>query len=440
MTPAFSGGFAGRQLASTALAAVIALAIGPVAAHAQTYGQLLDSEIPLSTQTGRNQGVNERSRPELEPQGVPVGGVRVYPEIGVGVGYTSNVLGAESGGEGDFYVAALPKVQLRSDWGRHSLNATASYEGRRFFDTSRKNEDGYLASVSGQLDILQRSSVVGTASIRRIYEDQTAGSFPENGGGSIAIDQKLLLLRGTHFFNRLGLTLSTDYNDLNYQPTVTTTGQELDLDFRDHSVTRVSGRAEYELSPDNAVFGQATYRRTTYDIRNVPNDRTSDEWRIGVGAIADITSLIRVAGAVGYFRRTYANPIFAPIGDISVDMRADYYLSPLTTISGVFTRQVEEATVTGSSGYLSTRTGLRIDHELMRNLIPYAFVDRFSEDYKGIDRKDQRWRIGVGAQYRPSRSWRVDFDLGYFTRDSKGERRGPNINELRSLITLKYQL
>lgn len=105
---------------------------------------------------------------------------------------------------------------------------------------------------------------------------------------------------------------------------------------------------EYALSPDNAVFVQGTYRHTDYDMKTTTANRTSDEWRAGVGAIADVSSLIRIAGAVGYFRRTYDNPAFDSIGDLDVDFRLDYYVSPLTTVSTVFTRQLEEAIVAGS--------------------------------------------------------------------------------------------
>ncbi len=429
---------AGLTLLAVVVAVVVAFAALPASVQAQTYGQLLDSEIPLSTQTGRNQGVNDRYKPELRQQGIPVGGFDAYAEAAGGIGYTSNVIGVENGATGDFYAAFEPRLRLRSQWSRHSLTATAAYEGKRYFDTSQKDEDGYLFSVNGNLDLLERGSLLGVASIRRTYEDKTAGSFPINGGGSIAVDKKRVLLRGTHAFNQLRLTVSTDYNDFNYHSTVTTTGQQLDLDYRDHSVSRASARFEYSLSPDNAVFGQATYRRTEYERRNTRSDRTSDEWRASVGAIADVTSFLRVAGAVGYFHRTYSNPAFKTVGDIDVDLQWDYYLTPLTTVSGVVTRQLEEASVTGSSGFISTRVGMRVDHELLRNLVLYALWDRVSDKFKGIDRDDERWNFGVGTLYQPNRDFTVDVSVGYVTRDSVGTGRGPNVDELRSLITLKF--
>ncbi|MCC6828168.1 MAG: outer membrane beta-barrel protein [Novosphingobium sp.] len=412
--------------------------IVPTKARAQTYGPLLDSEIPLSTQTGRNRGVDDRARPELRQQGLPLGGFRAFPQIGGGIGFTSNVVGSEQGARSDGYAAATARLDLRSQWSRHDLSVTGAYDGQRYFQTSAKNENGYLAAINGNLDVFDRSSLAASASLRRRYEDQTAASFPASGGGSVAIDQTSLMLRGTHALNQLRITGSGDYNDFRYGRSVTLSGQRLDLGFRDHWVARMSGRLEYALSPDNAVFVQGTYRHTDYDMKTTTANRTSDEWRAGVGAIADVSSLIRIAGAVGYFRRTYDNPAFDSIGDLDVDFRLDYYVSPLTTVSTVFTRQLEEAIVAGSSGYMATHVGARVDHELLRNLIPYAYVDWVKESFRGADRDDRRWVAGLGAGYQPNRRWSVDFSASYVSRDSSGLQRGPRIKELRSLLTLKY--
>jgi hypothetical protein len=417
----------------------IATLTAPHAAHAQVFGQLLESEIPLETQTGRNRGVRERQRPESSPQGLPAGGFRIYPEIGGGGGYTDNVVGAEIDQRSDAFVDVQSRLTARSQWARHSLIATASYDGRRFINTPRRNEDGFLLSVDSVLEIVGDSQVAASLSYRRTFEQQTEGSFPANGGGAIGVNQPRALVRGSWALNRLRLTGSTDVNRFEYLPTVTAAGRPLDLGFRDRTVTRGSGRAEFELTPDNAVFGQATYRRTDYDLKNALTDRSSDEWRVLGGAIADVTNLIRLAGAVGYFHRTYDNPLFGSIGGLALDVRADYFLTPLTTISAIASRQVEEAVVVGSPGYLSTRVGARVDHELLRNLIPYALVEYADEPFREVDRQDRRFRIAAGADWTLRRTWAVTPTIDYISRTSRGAQSGPSINELRALISVRIR-
>jgi hypothetical protein len=411
----------------------------PAPAAAQFYGQLLESEIPLKTITGRNLGVRDRPKPELDQIGLPLGSFHVFPSLAGGVGYTSNVVGAETSSRGDGYAEIKPEVAIRSDWTRHSLNAILSYDGQRYFNTKAKNQDGFLARVDGQFDIHDESSVFGSVSYRRTYEDQQEATFPANGGGAISVEQPQALVRATYVANRVRWTASADYNGFTYGDTVSTTGARLDLSFRNRDVYRGSVRAEYILGKDNSVFAQATYRRTDYRTSDLTNDRTSNEWRVGLGAIADVTNLLRIAGGVGYYHRTYDNKaIYRSVGGLAVDLRADYYLTQLTTITAILSRQLEEAAVTGSSGYVATRYGARVDHELLRSLIPYVFADRFVSAFKGVDREDRSWDAGVGVDYKLSRYVMLAPYASYVARTSSGLNRGPDINEFRGLIMVKY--
>ncbi|PZU07021.1 outer membrane beta-barrel protein [Sphingomonas sp.] len=419
--------------------AVMAGAIWPTAASAQFYGQLLESEIPLKTVTGRNLGVRDRVKPELEQIGLPMGSFHVYPSVLAGVGYTSNVVGAEVSSRADGYGEIKPEVIVRSDWARHALTATVSYDGQRYFNTKAKNQNGFLAKADGTIDIHDQSSIFGSASYRRTYEDQQEATFPANGGGAIAVRQPQALLRATYVSNRVRWTASADYNGFTYGDTISTTGARLDLSFRNRDVYRGSARVEYLLGQDNSVFAQGTYRRTDYRTTSAIDDRTSDEWRVGVGAIADVTNLMRIAGGIGYYHRTYDNKtVFHSVGGLAVDLRADYYLTQLTTITAIVSRQLEEAAVTGSSGYVATRYGARVDHELLRNLIPYLFADRFTSKFKGVDRDDRSWDAGGGVDYKLNRAWMVTVSGTYVSRVSHGTDRGPNINEFRGSVALKF--
>lgn len=438
-----------RRKHSAALAGVIGAGVAsclPLAdARAQdylpqVYQPLLDSEIPLTTQTGRNQGVAERPHPELDAQGLPLGGFRAYPEIMTGIGYTSNVVGAENGARSDGFILVRPQLQLRSQWANHSLIATASYDGRRYFDTPQKNHDGYDFNLNGRVDVSKEGQIFLNADARRIYEDQTSGNFPQNGGGAIALDVTSLGARAVQRLNRFILTASADHNHFDFNPTVTTTGVKLNLDYRDYSVDRASTRIEYQLSPDNAVFTQFTYKHTSYSLHALSTDRSGNEWRASVGAIADVTSLLRVAGGVGYFWRSYDNPTLKRISSLNVDVQATYYLSPLTTISGTLTRELEEAAVNNSSGFIMTRGMLRIDHELLRNLRPFAYGSLEADDFKDIDRNDRLINLGVGLLYDPNRYLSLSGELAYINRQSNGVDSGPRFDEMRALITARAKL
>ncbi|MBB3695755.1 outer membrane beta-barrel protein [Sphingomonas sp. BK580] len=432
-----------RSAAANASLVGVLLAAGaawPCAADAQVFGQLLDSEIPLTTQTGRNQGVLERPKPELAPIGLPLGSFRLYPDVSAGVGVTTNVVGASVDARSDTFATFSPQLTLRSDWGRHQLNGIVNYSAVRYRWTSPRDEDAFLAELSGRLDVVGESQISGAASYRRTYESQQEANFPVNGAGSVAVDQARGMLRAAVVTNRLRWTFSGDLNTFRYGDTISTTGARLDLSFRDRDVYRGTVRAEYQLSPDNSIFAQGTYRRTDYVTTNELDDRTSSEWRGGIGAIADVSELLRVAGGIGYFRRTYANPVFVPIGGIAIDLRADYYLSPLTTISAVVSRQPEDAAVRGSPGYIASRTGLRVNHELLRSLVPYIGLDYFTGTFKNFNRKDTGIIALGGFDYTLNRRWVLSLDANYSSRQSSGTQRAPGINEFRALTSMKFRI
>lgn len=428
------------RMASAVLALVGSAILFSPGARAQAFGEILDSEIPLSTKTGRNLGVQDRSFEALTPQGIPAGGFRVFPAVELATGYTSNVLGAEQSREGDIYAQLGLDVIARSDWSRHALTGTFSYDGRRYADTSAKNENRYVAQLSGKFDIVGESKIEANVARRRSYEDQFVGSFPATGGGAIAIDQTTAMLRGTYLLNRLRMTGSADYNRLTFSDTVTTTGTVLPQAFRDRKILRGSARLEYLLTRDNAVFAQFSYRDTRYDIKSGIDNRSSKEWRASVGAIADLTSLIRVAFGVGYNRRTYSNPLYTSIGGLSADARADYFITSLSTISLVASRKIEEATLLNSPGFVATRLGARVDHELLRNLRLYLNVQSQHDAFKNINRRDKLFMIGGGATYSISRNFLVQPRAEYIDRKSTGDLRGPNIKDFRAVLSFTARL
>lgn len=424
---------AGRSRARWLLALACAL---PAGAGAQTYGPLLGSEIPLTTQTGRMLGVADRPHPELDAPGVTAGSFLVRPELDLGIGYTSNVIGTEQDRRGDGFLGFSPHLRAISRWSRHSLIAAVDYDGRRYLATPQKNEDGFAAQLDGRIDMQADGHIDAALSRRRVFEQQTAGAFPANGAGAVAVDQSNAGLRVTQVFNRLRLIASGDANRFDYADTVSTTGARLDQDFRDNRVYRAGGRVEYLLTPDNAVFGQVGWRHTDYAATRAGLDRTSTEWRLIGGAIADVTGLLRLAGGAGYFHRRYDDPGFGTIAGLAVDLRADYYVTALSTVSAIASRKVEEATVPRSPGYVATRFGAQVDHELLRNLILHLSADRERDRFVRIDRHDRFVRIAAAADYTLRPELLLRPGLEYVDRSSRGVDRGPSIAEFRALLTL----
>src|SRR5471032_1738169 len=67
-----------------------------------------------------------------QANGVPMGGFRLYPSIGVGANYDDNVYRTQTAAKSDFYFEENPGFSLQSQWGRHQLNIHAAFDAFQY--------------------------------------------------------------------------------------------------------------------------------------------------------------------------------------------------------------------------------------------------------------------------------------------------------------------
>lgn len=426
------------MLAPLALSAVSLL---PAGANAQTSGPLLGTDIPIAVPGVRNATVTDRPRPELAPQGAALGGFRIYPELRIGPGYTSNSLGASIAPREDLFVAVEPRFRLASQWSRHALTVDAAYSSKRYAKVSAKNESAYRVAADGVVDIHGESNAVLGFGYERSYEEQYTESFPANGGASIAVTHPFAVVRGTLALNRLRFIASGNFDRFDYSDTRTTGGAPLDQDYRDRKVYRLAARTEYLFAADSAAFVQASFRRTLYDQRTAAlTDRTSRELRLVGGLVTDVTPVVRIAAGVGYAIRRYDQPGLRSLKDVVADVRADWNVTPLTTFSLTGRRGLEEAIIPGAAGYVATNVGTRVDHELLRNLLLNLTVEHERDSFKGVARRDRFDRVGFGATYTMWRNVQLSPLVDHARRRSTGVFAGPSFKETRFVLRASLRL
>jgi hypothetical protein len=149
---------------------------------------------------------------------------------------------------------------------------------------------------------------------------------------------------------------------------------------------------------------------------------------------------VRGSVGVGYVKRSYDSPLYNAIDGVSADVRLEYFITELTTISLNGRRYIEDSTFANSGGYFNTGAGIRIDHELLRNLLLNAAVDYENEDFKRIDRDDNIYRIQGGARYLMNRSIGLGTTVAYTSRKSSGVDATRDFDEVRALISLLLQI
>lgn len=415
------------------LAAMIA---ATPAAHAQTARSVLDTGIPFDLPQTDRVTVLQRPHPEIDAIGVHAGAFLVFPQVDLAANATSNVFGATRDAVSDGYAILAPKLDARSEWARHQLLAHARGNFRRYLNNPIKNEDGYDIGVEGRLDIVGESNVRAAVNADRIYINQLSGDFPRFAAASVPLDRQVASLRGTWGFNRLQLIGDVNVTRLNYSDTRALDGTLIDQDYLDRTATRLTARAEYNVSPVTSLFVQGIYTMHDYKNRGFDFDRSGDELRVIGGAAFDLTPLIRTRLGVGYLTRQYDAPGVASLNGLALDAQVDYLITQLTTISLSARRDVRDAIIFGSPGYTAARFAAEVDHELLRNLILVARADIENDDFSRIDRTDTLYHVGASALYTLNRQVVLTPSIDYSNRDSSGAQIGQRFNELRAGLSL----
>jgi hypothetical protein len=96
-----------------------------------------------------------------------------------------------------------------------------------------------------------------------------------------------------------------------------------------------------------------------------------------------------------------------------------------------------------SSVAFDTSIGVRVDHELRRNILLFGELTYEQQDFKGLDRKDDITRFSTGLGYKLNRRARLEF--AYTLRDQSSSVGsnvptslfGPDFNENIVSATLK---
>ncbi|HEX8471791.1 MAG TPA: outer membrane beta-barrel protein, partial [Brevundimonas sp.] len=289
-------------------------------------------------------------------------------------------------------------------------------------DNGSENFTNYQVGGTGQVDVRRDTSIGFGADYGKFTELRTSNNAPTNVAEPVEYDQTGANLQLVHSFNRLRLLGRIDRVELDYQNGVDALGGQVFQDDRDRSVTAVTGRSEYAVSPDTAVFFEAVFNTREYDLSppDVVTDRDSDGSEISLGANFDISRLARGEVQLGYLTQDYTAADLEDFANLTGRARLEWFPSDLLTVSFVTGRTVEDATGAGISGYLSTTAGLTADYEVRRNLVLSAGATYEAADYGDIDRDDNTWTSQIEATYKVNRTLAISAGFEHLERDSSG--------------------
>jgi hypothetical protein len=354
------------------------LALAPTAANAQ------------------DASVRERTRADYDPLGMRLGAFLLNATLDLGVAGTDNVYAEEISPESDTIFTVAPSAVLASGWSRHELVLEAGAAFSSYDSNSSEDATNWYTRARGRIDVGSRTRIRPVLALSHIVEPRTDADAPLTGG-PVEYDYTEAGVTVDHSFNRVLVLGGVSHTESDFDSL---------YDYRSFTEDAVRGRVELEFTPRISGIFEARHDERDYDL---PISADSDGNAYLAGVRLNLTDLLSGEVLVGKYDRSYDD------GDetdgLAIDANLTWFVTRLTNVTAFARRVGEDVSGTVASPYSDQSYGVRVDHELLRNVLLYGYVNSGRRDYDELDRTDDIVGAGLGGEYLLNR--RVAFTAGY---------------------------
>lgn len=381
---------------------------------------------------GRNVSVLQRGRPDYDALGIRRGSFLIYPRVVIGAGVTDNVYLTETNKDGDGYAIFSPSVLATSDWSRHQLSVGGGATLRRYFEETPRNQDEWYLNALGRADFGGNFSLTAEAQAAQSQESPFGGAVQANVAALSSYQRRTGIVRGQYVLGRTRATLSYDFNGFDFDDVTFDNGTRLSQADRDRNIHRVTAQVEYALSPSFSVYGQIGYAKTDYEraLLSGQANRDSNAYRIIGGVNFDLSAFFRGSVGVGYVARDYKSALYNNVSGPSIEARIEYFPTQLTTVTLNARRLLDDSNISGTSALFDNQIGVRVDHELLDNLLLNANASYTHQQYIDSSLRSDIYRFELGGRYLVSRSVQLQASLG---RGGRSQNQSINFGSVKEL-------
>ncbi len=421
---------------TTIAAIVAAVGLVPLAVHAQ-------QDDGSNFSRDRSTSVTQRIPAGYEPLGLQVGGFNVAPTLSIGLEKNDNIYYQAFDKTGDTILETAPAVTIASNWGRHELTATLSADYDSYEKHTSENTLSWNSGIAGRLDVHGADYIFGGLGYSQNYEPPFAPDVLALNEivHPIKFDATQANLGFVVQGNRLKFTGSGAYADYTYFKTTTLTGIPVAQNTRDYDSYIWTGRLDYAVSPDTAIYGVLDDNTRTYRLASV-RSQGSNGYDFSLGADFDVTNLVRGHVAAGYLSQSYKNPLYKDTTSPAFNVAVEYFPTEMTTIHFTANTTVNETPQINASGYVSNDLSVGVDHELLRNFVLSANYEYIMDKYHGFDvnRHDDRSALNFMGRYLLNRNVTINAGYTFSELNSHGAQaiRSFQDNTFRVSLGLQY--
>jgi hypothetical protein len=368
---------------------------------------------------GRYTAVTERSQPEFDPLPVRTGVFEIDASLGASAAYNDNVFAEPNNPDDDLIIRVQPQVDARTTWSSHQVAMGASVDHREFSNNDSETSTDYNVYLNGRLDVTRTFALRAGVDSQHVTEERyLAGS---NGAAEpAAFDGYGVFAGASYRMDRVQLDTTVGVREQEYDQV---TQQQ-----RDNTDTYINARASYAISPDVAVFVQG--RRSELDYsQSIPN-RDGSRTTVDVGVNFELAAPFRGEIAVGSFNDERDAASFGDTSGLSVAANVQWFPTQLTTVTFSAFRGATDPGLAASATAVTSNYGVRVDHELYRNVLLFGGVRMENYKFEGsIDREDEALAGWFGAAWKLNRHAHLEAMYSGRTQDSSGTGAGPDLDQ-----------
>jgi hypothetical protein len=384
-------------------------------------------------------GVFDRPRPELDPQGLRVSGMKVVPSLSVGPTYNSNVFATATNATADVLFVEHPALTVDSEPGLLSF----MFSG--YGDFVQYVNNGQLSNASGGALLGIRGDLAPTLLLESrtslVYGHQDPASFATsitNGPVPYLPAYTVLsqTLSATREVGELAASLSGSFQRSTFQDVLIGGALLNQTQFNGNTYT-VSPKVSYLISPPTWLYVQGIYQRTAYDSSALD----SSSFAGVVGADLEIRRLIRGNVYAGYKDRLYDSSGSSSVSGFTYGLDLAWYPTEILTAKLSGKQDFVDAAVPGagtSASVVNVKTIQgELDYEAARDVLVRAVVAYENDAYQSTTRIDHNLRIGATARYMLGPNAVIDLQYLYSMRRSSEV--GFNYDRQQVSLSIKLQ-
>ena len=418
---------------------LLALVVGTAApAYAQEVLPPTESLVTFN----RSTTVQERRLKGYEARGLSLGTLKLEPQLTLSPRFTDNVYSTTGNRKSEFYVNVSPQIQAGLQTGQTLVALQATADLVRHAEFLSENQDnvrtsGFVLQSIGPGTKLGAGMQYENASIDR--ESQQAFALTVR---PFRYHIKSYAIRASQKFAGLLLSAQGGITQYSYGNGRLVDGTLVDQSFNDRERKRAQVRAEVKQSASIAYFIEATYDATSFDrLTDALVDRSSDRLKVLVGTRFELPILARGDIAIGYTKSQFKGDIFRSFSGLAVSSDITFFPTQLTNVTLNARREVQDAGISQSSGYVALVGGVRVDHELLRALILTAQAQYERDSFNNIDRTDRRLTYLFGSRVKLNRNITLQLNFERVDFLSKGlDRNVSNIKPTFSRDRIDLQI